>query len=119
VTEEVATPTELPPDRVQELVESGEAELIDVRLAYEWEAGRLAGAQHVEMNELAARAGSIPRDRPVVFYCRTGNRSGMATDAFRQAGYDAYNLAGGIVAWVERGLPLDSEGGGVAPPRPL
>jgi len=112
------TDTELAPERVAELVRSGEAELIDVRVDYEWEAGRLAGARQIEVNELTARAESIPKDRPVVFYCRGGNRSGMAAQAFREAGWDAHNMAGGAVAWAEAGLPLEPEDGVVADSRP-
>ena len=113
-----ATETQLPPERVAEMRDAGEIELIDVRMDYEWEAGRLAGARHVEVNELTATAGSIQKDRAVVFYCRGGNRSGMAAQAFREAGWDAYNMAGGISAWAEAGLPLEPEDGTVAEGRP-
>ena len=105
---------ELTPERVSELLASGEIELIDVREPYEWEAGRIEGARHIELERLAGRAGEIPRDRPVVFQCRLGARSGMATQAFRAAGYDAYNLTGGIQAWHAAGLPLVPEDGEVA-----
>ena len=106
---------ELPPERVAELVrEEGITQLVDVREPYEHEAGRISGARHVELERLAGEADSIDRARPVVFYCRVGARSAMATQAFRAAGYDAYNLAGGLVAWAERGLPLEPEGGSVA-----
>jgi rhodanese-related sulfurtransferase len=106
--------TELPPERVAELLRSGEAELIDVREPYEREAGHIGGSRHVEIERLASQAETIPRDRPVIFQCRLGARSGMATRAFRAAGYDAYNLGGGLQAWVEAGLPLVPEDGYVA-----
>ena len=54
----------------------------------------------------------------MIFYCRSGNRSALAAAAFRQSGWDAYNLAGGLLAWVEHGLPLDPPDGEVAEPRP-
>src|SRR5215210_3220735 len=110
--------TELTPERVKELADAGQVELIDVRRDYEWEAGRLAGARHIEVNHLTSEADSIGKDRQIVFYCRGGNRSGMAAKAFREAGWDAHNLAGGIVAWAEAGLPLDPDGGTVAETRP-
>jgi rhodanese-related sulfurtransferase len=110
--------TELPPARVRELADSGEAVLIDVRRGHEWEEGHLPGARQIEVNDLTAQADSIPKDRTVVFYCRSGNRSGMAAAAFREAGYDAHNMAGGITAWAEAGYPLDPEGGHVAEARP-
>lgn len=109
---------ELAPERVAELAASGEATLIDVRRDYEWEAGRIAGARHVEVNQLTAEAASIPKDRPVVFYCRGGSRSGMAAQAFREGGWDAHNMAGGITAWVGAGLELEPEDGAVAEARP-
>ena len=104
---------ELEPRQVAEL--QGDAQLVDVREPYEWAAGRIAGARHIEMGDLAAEAASVDRERPVVFYCRVGARSGMAAQAFRRAGYEAYNLAGGLEAWVAAGLPVEPNDGKVAP----
>ena len=117
VTDETAADTEVAPARAIELIDAG-AVLIDVRRPYEYEGGRLAGSRNIEMNELSAAADSIPRDRSVLFYCRSGNRSGMAAQAFREAGYDAYNLAGGIEAWAAEGQPLEPDDGEVRKPRP-
>jgi rhodanese-related sulfurtransferase len=102
-----------------EMIAAGDVELIDVRRGYEYEAGHLPAARHIELNDLTANAESIPKDRPVVFYCRSGNRSGMAAEAFNQAGYDAHNLAGGIMAWVDTENPLEPDNGVVAEPRPV
>ena len=112
-------PDHIPPEQVAELAEAGEAELIDVRRDYEHEAGHIAGARHIEVNELTSEADSVPRDRPVVFYCRGGSRSGMAAEAFRQAGFDAHNMEGGLSAWAEQGLPLEPAGGEVTEVRPV
>lgn len=105
---------EVSPQRLAEMLGSGEAEVIDVREAYERDAGHIGDTRHIELERLAGQADTIERGRPVVFYCRVGNRSGMATQAFRTAGYDAYNLTGGITAWAEAGLPLEPDGGRVA-----
>ena len=102
------------PRQVAELWAAGAIQLIDVRQAYEFEAGRIAGARHLELTQLAAQADSIERERPVVFYCRSGARSGMATDAFVQAGFDARNMVGGLLAWEAVGLPLEPDGGYVS-----
>jgi rhodanese-related sulfurtransferase len=102
------------PAEVAELHERGEIQLIDVRRPDEHEAGRIAGDRLIELTSLAAEAESIDRDRPVVFYCRSGSRSAMATEAFRAAGYDAHNMAGGLLDWEAGGLPLEPEGGMVA-----
>ena len=103
------------PERVAELLARGEIELIDVREPYEHAAGRIAGARHIELERLAANADALPRDRTLVFMCRVGARSGLAASAFRSAGWDALNMAGGIAAWHARGLPLEPEDGYVAP----
>ena len=79
--------------------------------------GHIPGARHVVLDELPSHAESIARERTVVFCCRSGNRSAIAADAFAQAGYDAHNMAGGMLAWQESGLPLEPEGARVAGPR--
>jgi Rhodanese-related sulfurtransferase len=93
---------------------AGGAQLVDVRAGHEWEVGRIAGATHLPLAELAERAGEIDKDRPVVLYCRGGNRSTMATQALADAGYDAAKLSEGIVGWAEAGLPLDPDDAYVA-----
>jgi rhodanese-related sulfurtransferase len=108
------TDSDVAPKRVAELLEGGEVQLIDVREPYEYEAGHIAGVKHIELEHLAGRAGEIDSDRPVVFQCRVGRRSALATEAFRASGYEAYNMTGGIQAWVDEGLPLEPEGGHVA-----
>jgi rhodanese-related sulfurtransferase len=100
-------------EEARKLIEDG-AQLVDVRAEHEWEAGRIAGATHLPLAELAERAGEIDKDRPVVLYCRGGNRSTMATQALADAGYDAAKLSEGIVGWAEEGLPLDPDDGYVA-----
>jgi rhodanese-related sulfurtransferase len=108
------TEFDLPPERVKEILDADEAELIDVREPYEWDAGRIPGAKHIELERLAGRADELPKEKPVIFQCRVGRRSALATDAFRAVGYDAYNMRGGIEAWAEEGLPLEPEDGYVA-----
>jgi rhodanese-related sulfurtransferase len=100
-------------EQARELVENG-AQLVDVRADHEWETGRIAGATHIPLDELAQRAGEIDQDRPVVLYCRGGNRSTMATTALADAGYKASKLTEGIVGWDKAGLPLEPDGGYVA-----
>ena len=109
-----AVDADVAPDWVRERRDADEIQLIDVREPYEWEAGRVAGARHIALERVASQADTIERDKPVVFYCRVGSRSGMAADAFRRAGYDAYSMDGGIIAWHEQGLPLEPPDGDVA-----
>ena len=95
------TADDLKPDDVQ---------LIDVRTPEEREAGRIPGdTAHIPFDELQARAAELDRDRPVVFYCRGGDRSASAADAFAASGFDAVSLAGGIVGWQDAGKPVEGE----------
>ena len=96
--------------RLKEMLDAGEVELVDTRESYEVEAGRIPRSRHVDLSDLTAAADSFERERPIVFYCRSGERSAMAADAFKAGGFDAYNLAGGILAWHDAGLPLEPEG---------
>jgi rhodanese-related sulfurtransferase len=100
-------------DEARKLIEEG-AQLVDVRADHEWEAGRIAGATHLPLAELAERAGEVDPERPVVLYCRGGNRSTMAAAALAEAGYDAAKLSEGIVGWAGADLPLEPEGGYVS-----
>lgn len=111
------TETELSPERAAELVADG-AQLIDVRQEYEWDEGRIEGATHIPLEELPARAESIDRERPIVFQCRSGNRSALAAQVFGESGYEAFNLSGGLLAWVQADLPIIPADGSVAGPRP-
>jgi rhodanese-related sulfurtransferase len=104
------------PSEVFRLLAAGEIQLIDVRHPHEHEAGRIAGTRLIELSTLGEAVGSIDRERPVVLYCRSGGRSGMATEALSQAGYDAHNMTGGMLAWEAEGLPIEPDGGFVAEP---
>jgi rhodanese-related sulfurtransferase len=86
----------------------GSAQVIDVREDYERAAGRIAGSRHIALGALAAEAESIDRERPVIFHCHVGSRSLMAAQAFREAGFDAYSMAGGLERWEQEGRPVQT-----------
>ncbi len=104
------------PAEVATLWSQGSIQLIDVRQPHEHEAGRIAGTRLIELAELSQQADTIDPSRPVVFYCRSGGRSAMATEAFAQAGFDAHNMTGGMLEWSAAGLPIEPDGGHVAQP---
>jgi rhodanese-related sulfurtransferase len=107
-------PEDLGPEQVAEMHREGDIQLVDVREPYEHEAGYIEGDRHVEFTRLSEEAESIDKERTVIFYCRSGGRSAIATQAFRASGYDARNMAGGLLAWARSGLPIEPEGGSVA-----
>jgi rhodanese-related sulfurtransferase len=106
---------EVDPERLAGwLEEAAPPQMIDVREAYEREAGHIDGSRHIELVALSAQAATVERGRSVVFYCRVGSRSQMAAQAFRAAGFDAYSMRGGLKRWAREGRPLSPEGGYVA-----
>ena len=102
------------PQQVAELLVQGNVQVIDVRTAHEHEAGHIPGTRLIELSELPIQAATIGRDTPVILYCRSGGRSAMATAALSQAGYDAHNMAGGMLAWDAAGLEMEPADGHVA-----
>lgn len=74
--------------------------LIDVRWENEWRQGTIPGAINVPLHLLREHLDEIPIDRPVVLYCRTGERSSTAASLLEQAGRtNLMDLVGGITAW--------------------
>jgi rhodanese-related sulfurtransferase len=79
--------------------------VLDVREPAEFAVAHIAGASLIPLGELPDRVAEVPTGVPVIVVCRSGNRSGVATDALRSAGRDAWNLQGGMNAWIAAGLP--------------
>jgi adenylyltransferase/sulfurtransferase len=86
--------------------------LLDVREPWEWAVSNLSahGARLIPLGELDERMGEVPAGRPVVVYCRTGQRSWSAARKLADSGRGPVaNLRGGLVEWartVEPGLPV-------------
>ncbi|MBZ0300325.1 MAG: rhodanese-like domain-containing protein [Anaerolineae bacterium] len=83
--------------------------LVDVRTPGEYQSGHLPGAVNIPLNELDRRLSEIPKGQPVVVVCATGNRSQTGSSILVRGGCtEVYNLRGGTMAWMMRGLPLES-----------
>ncbi len=88
-----------------------DAFVLDVREHDEWDAGHVPGAVHIPLGELGARYTEIGRDRPLFVICRSGNRSAHAAQALAGAGWDARNVADGMMGWQAAGRPMACESG--------
>jgi rhodanese-related sulfurtransferase len=79
--------------------------LLDVREPNECALGRIPGAVIIPRGVLEQNVERVvPRDRKVIIYCASGNRSALAADVLQQMGYaDVASLAGGIRGWVDQG----------------
>jgi rhodanese-related sulfurtransferase/molybdopterin-guanine dinucleotide biosynthesis protein A len=80
--------------------------VLDVRQPDEYEAGHVPGAVLVPLDQLGARIDEVPKDRHLYVVCRSGGRSATAVGALTAAGYEATNVAGGTLAWIEAGNPV-------------
>ena len=88
------------------------APLIDVREDDEFTAARVPGAQHIPLGEVVERIDEVPTDGGTVYViCARGGRSAKAVEHFRAQGIDAVNVAGGTLAWIDAGLPIDADQG--------
>ena len=81
--------------------------LLDVREDDEFKAGHIPGAEWIPLGQLSSRLGELPKDKTIVAVCRSGNRSGQATELLRQNGFDAHNMQGGMNSWVQAGLDVE------------
>lgn len=79
-----------------------------VRSPKEWQAGHIPRAKHIPLDQLTNRMGELDSAQPVAFICQSGARSKMATKTARQAGLDAMNINGGMLAWQRDGLPAST-----------
>ena len=82
--------------------------IVDVRTDQEFEHFHLPGSRHIELRKLSRCLPSLQKEakkKKVLFVCKTGNRSGIATQLARSKKIDALNLAGGMTEWSRLGLP--------------
>ena len=99
-------PIEVSPQEAHAALAGG-AFLLDVREPWESQERRIPGAVLIPLVELRGRIGELPEDRDIYVHCRVGGRSRRAVDYLRQAGRPrSVNVAGGIDAWEEAGLPV-------------
>ena len=97
------------PQVALEMVKAGQAYGIDVREPDEWDAG------HFEMFTLNPLStfddAALPTDKPIIFICRSGNRSGQVCIRVEATGLNALNMDGGMLAWRDAGLPMSASHG--------
>lgn len=89
---------------------AGEVVVLDVRPSDEYAAAHLPHARSLPVDELKRRLAELPKDTPVVAYCR-GPFCLMARDAvelLRKKGYRAFHLTDGVAEWRAHGLPIEA-----------
>ncbi|MDQ7051880.1 MAG: molybdopterin-synthase adenylyltransferase MoeB [candidate division KSB1 bacterium] len=102
--EDISVPPEweVTPKELAEKWRSQDITILDVREPLEWDIGHIDGAVQIPLRELSARLGELEREREIVAYCRSGQRSALALRILREAGFaKAKHLRGGLLAWRE------------------
>ncbi|MCW2602933.1 MAG: moeB [Pseudonocardiales bacterium] len=100
------------PQELQELLDSDKPTfLVDVREPAEWEIVRIPGATLIPKDEILRgdALASLPQDKQIILYCKTGVRSAETLAVVKSAGFkDAVHVQGGVIGWantVDRSLP--------------
>lgn len=89
------------------LINSKNAQIVDVRSADDFAKGSLPGAKNIPLAAVKDRAGELKKDKPVIVVCDRGATAGPAAAQLRAAGLaEVYVLTGGLAAWREAGLPV-------------
>lgn len=96
-------------DLKQKLDQRQQLVLLDVRTPEEYAGdGHVAGSRLIPLQDLASRAGELPKDQPIACICRSGNRSKTACDQLSQMGFTGLlNVEGGMHAWGQAGFPIE------------
>jgi rhodanese-related sulfurtransferase len=95
-------------DEADKLLKQPNTYLLDVRTPEEYAEGHLEGAKLIPVGELESRLGELDaeKEKELVVYCRSGNRSAKASEILSKKGYKVANVEGGINAWQSSGKPV-------------
>jgi hydroxyacylglutathione hydrolase len=88
-----------------------EVRIVDVRQPEEYtgELGHIPGAELIVLDTLATEIERLPKTDSIVFVCRSGGRSGHATEFARAQGFkNVFNMTGGMMLWNELNLPVET-----------
>lgn len=85
------------------------AYMLDVREQTEWDQFHIPGATLIPLGSLPNELDKLPKDRTIVVYCRTGNRSASGRDILLKAGFtNVTSMAGGVTEWQSKGFPVET-----------
>lgn len=103
-----ALPAEISISEAKAMQDAG-AFMLDVREPSEWNEMHMPGATLIPLGQLSSRLNEVPKDKPVVVVCRSGNRSAQGRDILAANGFTSVtSMAGGMNQWQGAGLPTVS-----------
>ena len=93
----------------KQMIEGGDVQLVDSREPDEHADGHVPGSTCIPHMATLPRADELAKDRPILFFCKVGQRSAVAAEFAASLGLtDLYNVEGGHDAWSEAGYELES-----------
>ena len=95
-----------------ELIADSNVVVLDVRTAAEFAEGHIQGAVLIDQGQsdfLEKAKTTLPIDKKIAIYCRSGRRSANAAGKLADVGYKCVNLKGGIIAWQGADMPVTQE----------
>lgn len=101
------------PEGFAALIADSTVVILDVRTAEEFKDGHIANTLNIDVNQkkfVKKAKATLPKDKTIAVYCRSGRRSANAAALLAKNGYECVNLYGGILAWIENGRPVVQEG---------
>ncbi|MCA0148140.1 MULTISPECIES: rhodanese-like domain-containing protein [Rossellomorea] len=92
---------ELTAKQVEELVTEGNQSLniIDVREDEEVASGMIPAAKHIPLGSIESRMGELDKTKEYIMVCRSGGRSGQASQFLESQGFNVINMTGGMMSW--------------------
>jgi rhodanese-related sulfurtransferase len=98
----------LAPRTAWALLQERRAQLIELRERDEADLPRIPGARAIPLDELPSELATLDHERPVVFVSGTGREAAEAMEVLRSGGITACAVEGGMRAWLDAGLPIES-----------
>lgn len=102
----ISTTLRLSPSNASEAMSAGDVTAVDVRTPGERSLTSIAGALQMPLSRLFAHSGELPSGPPLLLFCAGGYRSSIAASLLESRGFSVREMAGGITAWEQAGLPV-------------
>ncbi|MFA7248746.1 MAG: rhodanese-like domain-containing protein [Dehalococcoidia bacterium] len=93
----------------KQMIDAGGVQVIDTREPHEHAEGHVPGSLRIQHMAILLQADKLATDRPILFICKSGQRSAVAAEFAASLGLDdLYNVEGGHQAWAAAGFPMDT-----------
>ena len=93
----------------KQMIDGDDVQVIDTREPYEHAEGHVPGSLRIQHMAILLQADKLATDKPILFICKSGQRSAVAAEFAASRGLeDIYSVDGGIVAWEAAGFPVET-----------